>query len=679
MKTSSRSTLMVWTRVIPRKAARPPALLMALALLICLAALMAGAYAQTAEAAVITFTGQELLGRPTDTTMTIKVVPDANCSLYYECGTTSGVYTKQTATTAATAGQPVAMDITGLSPNTRYYYRMKYTTDGGATWTTRAEHSFWTKRAAGSTFTFDITTDSHINIQLGNASNWTSTLNGVASDQPDFLVDLGDTVAMDNGSTSVANTAAAEQVYKDTLPYFNTVSASSPIFLVAGNHEQQEAWHLQGTLANSLPIMGKNAEKKFFLNPVPGSFYSGDTGTMTDLSGDHLKQDYYSWTWGDALFVVISPFWTTTTKPYTTTAGGGETDATGSGNRWDWTLGADQFNWLKSTLAGSNAKYKFVFSHQIVGGNGMTSPVNQVNYGHGGMDSANFVEWGGYNIDGTTYAWSTNRNTAVWGSLPIREMMEANGVTAFFHGHDHQMAYETVNGMVPQAVPSGSFTGSFGNYTTGNTFTVRNATGQTSTGQTVWADSTQGPGHLRVTVGPDETKVEFVRYNQTSTAAYTYTMEPNAVTRADRHQRHRPHRHDHLGPGRGPAGHLDAQRRRHQRRVQHLGREHHATAGTAARSSPPTAPPATPTASISTVPVGTGYRIFVYYRATAATGAWGIYGYASGTVERHGRLQRHHRDRPDRHRRSMTQGERPAGHLDDERAGHQPASSASGR
>ena len=53
MKATSRSTLPVLTRVIPRKAARPPALLMVLALLICLAALVAGAYAQTAEAAVI--------------------------------------------------------------------------------------------------------------------------------------------------------------------------------------------------------------------------------------------------------------------------------------------------------------------------------------------------------------------------------------------------------------------------------------------------------------------------------------------------------------------------------------------------------------------------------------------------------------------------------------------------
>ena len=160
---------------------------------------------------------------------------------------------------------------------------------------TRREHSFWTKKAAGSTFTFDVTSDSHINIQLGEESNWTSTLNGIASDNPDFLIDLGDTVAMDNGSTSVplGDIAAAEQRYKDALPYFNIVSASSPIFLVPGNHEQQEAWHLQGTLANSLPVMGKNAEKKFFLNPVIDSFYSGDTSTYSYLSGDQLKQDYY--------------------------------------------------------------------------------------------------------------------------------------------------------------------------------------------------------------------------------------------------------------------------------------------------------------------------------------------------------------------------------------------------
>ena len=472
------------------------------------------------------FTGEEFLGRPETDRISISVVPAVNMSIYYQYGTTSGGSYSNTSTFVATAGQPLVVVISGLTANTKYYYRMQYSKNGGSTWTARTEHSFWTKRAVGSTFTFDITSDSHIDIMLGNSGNWNNTLNRVAADTPDFLIDLGDTAAMDDGTSSVAlgDTTAAGQVYIDTLAYLNKVSANSPLFMVAGNHEQQEAWHLQGTIANSLPIMGKNAEKKYYLNPLNDSFYSGDTTTMSALSGDHMIQDYYAWTWGDALFVVISPFWTTTTKPYTTTVGGGETDSTGSGDRWDWTLGVAQYNWLQNVLSTSSAKYKFIFAHQIVGGNGMTSP-NQVNYGHGGVDSANLVEWGGNNVNGSPYTWATNRPSADgWGTLPIHQMLVANHVTAFFHGHDHQMAYETLDGIVYQSVPSGSFSGSFGIYSTGG-----------NSGKTVWADLSQGAGYLRVTVGPSQTKVDFVRYNASMpvSPAYTYNMAPAAVTSYD--------------------------------------------------------------------------------------------------------------------------------------------------
>ena len=468
----------------------------------------------TGSALPITFTGTEFLGRPEDTSISVSVVPDAAISMYYEYGTAPGTYTNVTSTVSATAGQPQVVTITGLTPNTHYYYRMQYSPDGGASWIARPEGSFWTQRVAGSTYSFTITSDSHIDIMLGDSGAWTDTLNDVGADNADFLIDLGDTVAMDNGSTSigVGDVAAAEQVYKDVLPYFNIISGSSPVFMLPGNHEQQEAWHQLAPEANSLPILGKNAEKKFLLNPLPDSFYNGDTATNPYLNGDQLQQAYYAWEWGDALFVVINPFWFTTTKPYTTTVGGGETDTTGSDNRWDWTLGQEQFNWLQTTLQNSTASYKFVFSHQIVGGNGMSSPINQVNYGHGGVDSANFVEWGGNNTDGTTYTWATNRTG--WGSQPIRQMMEANSVTAFFHGHDHQYAYERLNGMVYQAVPSGSFSGSFGTYTTGG-----------NSGNTIWADSTQGPGHLKVTVSSTEATVDFIR-SGASSPVYSYTMLP---------------------------------------------------------------------------------------------------------------------------------------------------------
>ena len=267
-------------------------------------------------------------------------------------------------------------------------------------------------------------------------------MNGVAADNPDFLIDLGDTVAMDNGSSSVAigDTAASEQKYKDTLPYFNIASGFAAL---SSTPRQPRA---AGSLApdrqqrqrqpGEQPA-GDGQERREEILPEPGARTPSTPATPAPTPtsrGDQLKQDYYSWTWGDALFVVISPFWTTTTKPYTTSTGGGEGDTTGSGNRWDWTLGLTQFNWLQSILAGSSAKYKFVFSHQIVGGNSASS---MVDYGHGGVDSATLVEWGGNDVGGSPYTWSTNRSG--WGSQPIRQMMEANDVTAFFHGHDHQI------------------------------------------------------------------------------------------------------------------------------------------------------------------------------------------------------------------------------------------------
>ena len=458
-----------------------------------------------------TFTGTELLGRPEANSIGISVLPDTAVSLRYQYGTSSGNYSNTTTPVSASAGVPQVVTISGLTANAKYYYRLQYSTNGGRDWTSRSENTFWTQRASGSTFSFTITSDSHINIALGNTTTWTNTLNDVKDDAADFEIDLGDTVAMDDGTSSVAigDTAAAEQRYKDALPYFNIISGSSPLFMIAGNHEQQEAWHQLAPVASSLPIMGKNAEKKFFLNPVSDTFYSGDTGTNSNLSGDQLRQAYYAWTWGDALFVVINPFWFTTTKPYTTTVGGGEGDTTGSGNRWDWTLGQDQFNWLKSTLEGSSAKYKFIFSHQIVGGNGWTSP-DMVNYGHGGVDSANLVEWGGYNVGGTVWGWNTQRSG--WGSQTIHQMMVANGVTAFFHGHDHQYAYEKMDGIVYQSVPSGGFTTNFGMYQDGG-----------NDGKTI--EAVNGSGHLLVTVGPTASTVDLIQTGASS-PAYSYNMTP---------------------------------------------------------------------------------------------------------------------------------------------------------
>ncbi|MBW8034681.1 MAG: hypothetical protein FVQ79_03240 [Planctomycetes bacterium] len=49
-----------------------------------------------------------LLGRPTDDSITVNVIPDLSGDAYFEYGTTSGVYDSNTSVIPATAGEPLS-------------------------------------------------------------------------------------------------------------------------------------------------------------------------------------------------------------------------------------------------------------------------------------------------------------------------------------------------------------------------------------------------------------------------------------------------------------------------------------------------------------------------------------------------------------------------------------------
>ena len=69
--------------------------------------LLVGGQPAQLQAQVITFTAEEFLGKPTDTSVTINIVPDATIEYYYEYGTSAGgPYTGQTSPVTATGGQP---------------------------------------------------------------------------------------------------------------------------------------------------------------------------------------------------------------------------------------------------------------------------------------------------------------------------------------------------------------------------------------------------------------------------------------------------------------------------------------------------------------------------------------------------------------------------------------------
>ena len=73
-------------------------------------------------------------------------------------------------------------------------------------------------------------------------------------------------------------------------------------------------------------------------------FIRADIDPLPAVGGDQLREDYYSWEWGDALFIVLDPFQYTMTLPYSDVSGSGEDDdeTTIGGDQWNWTLGLQQ-------------------------------------------------------------------------------------------------------------------------------------------------------------------------------------------------------------------------------------------------------------------------------------------------------------------------------------------------
>ncbi|MGD0035790.1 MAG: T9SS type A sorting domain-containing protein [Bacteroidota bacterium] len=370
--------------------------------------------------AQVQFICNELLGRPTNTSVTIHACANKDLDVYYEYGTDSLNYLNQTSVKSCIDSLPFVFVISNLNPDTKYYYRMRYRQGGTINFLTRTSHSFHTQRPSGSTFVFAIEADPHLD-ENSNPAVYALTLQNILLESPDFLIDLGDTFMSEKLQNPTQDSITIRHLLLRS--YYDLICHSIPLYLVIGNHEGELGWLLDGT-ANNLPVMASNTRIKYYPNPVPDNFYSGNS---TNEAFVGLRQNYYSWEWGSALFIVLDPFWYTKSKP-----------------DWGWTLGVDQYNWLKTVLSASKAKFKFVFCHQLIGGNG--------NDGRGGIEFAPFFEHGGRNADST---WGFDIYRTGWQKL-IHTLMLENNVTIFFHGHDHFYGKQDKDGIVYQEVPQPS-------------------------------------------------------------------------------------------------------------------------------------------------------------------------------------------------------------------------------
>lgn len=421
-----------------------------------------------AQPAAEPFQLTELLGRPTARSVTVHFVPSEALEAYVEFGTEPGVYGAATAPLRAEALKPVEVLLDGLEPGSRYFYRLRYRARPEEEFAARPERSFHTQRPPGSTFTFTIQADPHLDDNT-DPETYKITLANQAAAGADFMIDLGDTMMSDK----LGRNPTDQQVLDRHLllrSYYALACHSLPLYLVLGNHEGEWLSFADGT-ESSLPVRATRLRKLYFPNPLPNDFY---TGNEKDEPLVGLRQNYYAWHWGDALFVVIDPYWNLPQGPE---------------QRGDWalTLGREQYDWLKRTLESSTAKFKFVFGHNLVGG------VDRDGKMRGGVEAAKYLEWGGYNLDGS---WGFFDARPGW-DLPIHELLVRTGVTAFFHGHDHIYAHQSLDGVVYQEVPQPGAR----NYPLGNRATTYGYLEGTLLG---------GAGYLRITVSPEEVRSDYV-------------------------------------------------------------------------------------------------------------------------------------------------------------------------
>ena len=407
-----------------------------------------------------------ILGRPTDKSISISLLFDQNTDFYIEYGTSSQTYTKTSTTYFISSNQTYTINLSDLTVNTKFFYRLRYKNNSVNNFNSSPEYSFQTQRNIGEAFTFTVESDEHLYDKKGIRSMYQVTLNNEALDKPDFMLTLGDIFGDDHNPTTITSNDL-NLLHKDYRQYLGTICHSIPLFISLGNHEGENDFYLNQNAPNNLAIWGTYWRKYYYPNPSPNSFYSGNLDN--EPYGIGSPENYYAWTWGDALFVILDVYRyqnMNSDKP----------------QNWDWSLGLKQYTWLRNTLENSTAKYKFVFAHHIRG------------QGRGGLTNAKLFEWGGYEADGKTYGFDKNRPG--WGK-PIHQLFKDNGVNIFFQGHDHLFAHETLDGVHYQEVPMPS----------DSTYLI----GKLANADAYTSDTLDGTGHIKVNVSSGCVKVDYVK------------------------------------------------------------------------------------------------------------------------------------------------------------------------
>lgn len=436
---------------------------------------------------VPSYCGNVIQGRPTDQSITVSVLLTSGRRVKIAYGEAGRPLERHTDPVELNSGEPRQILLSGLHPDCAYEYRVLEADTAKPLLPEGHNGFFHTCRPPGSSFVFTMTADSHLD-ENSDTAVFRRTLGGIRAVRPDFHIDLGDTFM--TGKHRSRETALRH--YLAQRYYFGLIGDAMPVFLVLGNHDGEETARRDAAGSDGSAVWSCLQRKRLFPNPEPDAFYSGNL-TRQPYAG--LLADYYAWTWGDALFVVLDPYWTSLSTH-------------GGRDPWAMSLGKTQYDWLCRTLRSSKVKFKFVFIHQLVGGLGRG--------GRGGAEAVPFFEWGGHEQDGRE-TFAAHRKG--W-DKPVHDLLVETGVSAVFHGHDHFFAHQERDGIIYQLVPQPAHPGE----------------GPAQSGEYGYTEGEFFPssGFLRVAVTPASSKITYVRARQSipngadNADAFSYTIAPKA-------------------------------------------------------------------------------------------------------------------------------------------------------
>jgi len=252
----------------------------------------------------------------------------------------------------------------------------------------------------------------------------------IRSEEPDIIINLGDTLGLE---TSVRErewgpempkknlNLGAQMLWERLRRVWSPITPWVMYDLALGNHDGEEGY-------DPARPFGINWRLKLFRMPNEYSFQYktkvpqprfGPVGNFA-ISSLRGHEDYHLVKWGNDIdLIILHASGYTPNYPLTIDK---------------WTLGAKQKEWFKRTLCSSSSLWKFVFSHNVIGG-WPTSLVERIKVRPGIFTYAGTYRRGPLfsEIDYERY----HDDPSMVEQTYLTELCRRNGVRAWFYGHDH--------------------------------------------------------------------------------------------------------------------------------------------------------------------------------------------------------------------------------------------------